>query len=179
MRAICQFLEKSNSVQCLELLDDKVTPLGCEFIGRTLTPGPTCPPVKILKLDHNPFGSQGLINLAAGIKENVNLTTLSLTYCELDHTGARSLMEILIFSKSKMEELILTGNNLRNEGAKMVLNGVSIAKELKKIYLGDNQFNEEQDMLDCIKNCMTRNTNLAKYDFRNNDLNDTGKYTKP
>lgn len=42
-----------------------------------------------------------------------------------------------------MEELILTGNNLRNEGTKMVLNGVSIAKELKKIYLGDNQFNEE------------------------------------
>ena len=47
-------------------------------------------------------------------------------------------MELLIFSKSKLEELILTGNNLRNEGAKMVLNGVSIAKELKKIYLGDN-----------------------------------------
>jgi Ran GTPase-activating protein (RanGAP) involved in mRNA processing and transport len=78
-----------------------------------------------------------------GIKENVNITTLSLTYCSIDHTGARSLMELLIFSKSKMEELILTGNNLRNEGAKMVLNGVSIAKELKKIYLGDNQFNEE------------------------------------
>ena len=41
-----------------------------------------------------------------------------------------------------MEELILTGNSLRNEGAKMVLNGVSIAKELKKIYLADNQLNK-------------------------------------
>jgi hypothetical protein len=91
-----------------------------------------------LKLDHNDFGSAGLIQLCMGIKENVNLTTLSLTYCDIDHTGARSLMEMLIFSKSKLEELILTGNNLRNEGAKMVLNGVSIAKELKKIYLGDN-----------------------------------------
>jgi Ran GTPase-activating protein (RanGAP) involved in mRNA processing and transport len=96
-----------------------------------------------LKLDHNDFGSAGLVKLCLGIKENVNLTTLSLTYCDIDHTGARSLMELLIFSKSKMEELILTGNNLRNEGTKMVLNGVSIAKELKKIYLGDNQFNEE------------------------------------
>ena len=129
-----------------------------------------------MKLDHNNFGSQGLNNLAAGIKENINLTTLSLTYCELDSTAGRSLMEILIFSKSKLEELILTGNNLRNEGAKMVLNGVSIAKELKKIYLGDNQFNEEADMLECIKNCMTRNKSLAKYDFRNNDLQDEGKY---
>ena len=40
---------------------------------------------------------------------------------------------------------------MRSEGAKMVLNGVSIAKELKKIYLADNQFNEEEDMLKGIK----------------------------
>jgi Ran GTPase-activating protein (RanGAP) involved in mRNA processing and transport len=138
VRSICSFLDKNASVLCLELLDDKVSPLGCEFIGKTLTPGPSCPPIQILKLDHNDFGSKGLINLCKGLKENINLTTLSLTYCEIDHTGARSLMELLIFSKSKLEELILTGNNLRNEGAKMVLNGVSIAKELKKIYLGDN-----------------------------------------
>ena len=53
------------------------------------------------------------------------------------------MFELLIFSKSKLEELILTGNHLRNEGVKTVLNGVSVAKELKKIYLGDNQFNED------------------------------------
>lgn len=75
-----------------------------------------------------------------------------------------------------MEELILTGNSLRNEGAKMVLNGVSIAKELKKIYLADNQFNEEESMLNAIKQCMARNKSLARYDFRNNDLRDDGKY---
>jgi len=28
-------------------------------------------------------------------------------------------------------------------------------------------------MLESIKQCMTRNKNLAKYDFRNNDLKDT------
>ena len=83
---------------------------------------------------------------------------------------------MLIFSKSKLEELILTGNQLRNEGVQMVLDGVSIAKELKKIYLADNQFNEDAEMLESIKQCMTRNKNLAKYDFRNNDLKDTGKY---
>ena len=31
-------------------------------------------------------------------------------------------------------------------------------------------------MLESIKGCMTKNKNLAKYDFRNNDLKDTGKY---
>ena len=79
-------------------------------------------------------------------------------------------MQILIFSKSILQELILTGNKLRNEGVKTVLNGVSIAKELKKIYLADSQFNQDEDVLDTIETCMTKNKNLPKYDFRNNDL---------
>ena len=64
-----------------------------------------------------------------------------------------------------------------NEGVKEVLNGVSIAKELKKIYLADNQFNEEPSVLEAIKICMTRNKTLARYDFRNNDFKDDGKLT--
>ena len=40
------------------------------------------------------------------------------------------MFELLIFSKSKMEHLILTGNNLRNEGVKWVLKGVAASKEL-------------------------------------------------
>ena len=31
-------------------------------------------------------------------------------------------------------------------------------------------------MLDAIKSCMQTNKSLAKYDFRNNDLNDKGKF---
>ena len=58
-----------------------------------------------------------------------------------------------------------------------MLNGVSIAKALKKIYLADNQFNEAEEVLNTIKTCMQRNKELARYDFRNNDLKDAGKLT--
>jgi len=71
---------------------------------------------------------------------------------------------------------MLTGNKLGNDGTITILKGVSIAKELKKIYLADNQFNEDQEVLDAIKDCMTRNKNLARYDFRYNALEDVGKY---
>ena len=141
-----------------------------------MKPGSQCPPIVYLKLDHNMFGSAGVNALCQGLKTNEMVKTLSLCYCGIDQGGARSLFEVLIFQKSKLEELILTGNSLRNEGAKMVLNGVSIAKELKKIYLADNQFNEEEDVLDSIKACMGRNKTLARYDFRNNDLRDDGKF---
>ena len=74
--------------------------------------------------------------------------------------------------------MMLTGNKLGNDGTITVLKGVSIAKELKKIYLADNQFNEDQEVLDAIKDCMTRNKNLARYDFKYNALEDIGKYFK-
>lgn len=99
-----------------------------------------------------------------------------MQYCGIDEEGARPLFEVLIFSKTKLEEMILTGNTLRNEGVKIILNGVSIAKELKKIYIADNSFNEELEMLEAIKGCMTKNKTLAKYDLRFNDLKDEGKY---
>lgn len=177
VRAVCEFLAKRTSeVNCLEFLDCKVTPLGCEFIGKCLNkPFAHCPPVAMLKLDHNQFGSDGMNALCQGLKANEWMKTLSLTYCGLDHRAGRSLFEILIFQKSKLEELILTGNQLRNEGVMTVLNGVSISKALKKIYLADNQFNEAEEVLDCIKTCMQRNKELARYDFRNNDLKDAGK----
>ena len=108
--------------------------------------------------------------MSAGIQTNQNIKTLSLTYCGIDHNGARALFEILIYSKSKLTELILTGNNLRDEGTVEVLNGVSVAKELSKIYLADNQFHESDQVLATIKSCMTRNKTLAKYDFKNNNL---------
>ena len=38
----------------------------------------------------------------------------------------------------------LSGNFLRNEGVRRVLLGTSIAKNLKKILLADNQFNDDE-----------------------------------
>jgi Ran GTPase-activating protein (RanGAP) involved in mRNA processing and transport len=79
-----------------------------------------------------------VLRLAEGLAINPVLKMLSLTYCGIDHEGARGLFEILIYTKSALEELHLEGNILRSEGAITVLEGVSIAKSLKKIYLADN-----------------------------------------
>ena len=103
---------------------------------------------------------------------NEFIQELSLKFCSLDQDCARGLMEMLIYSKSKLKQLYLNGNNLRNEGTIKVLKGVSAAKELVKIHLADNQFNDDQEVLDAIKSCMTTNKNLGQYDFQYNDLKD-------
>ena len=85
VRAICEFLRiRCSPVLILELLDNKITSLGCEFIGRTLTPGPMCPPICYLKLDHNNFGAKGVEMLCEGLKTNEMVKLLSLCYCGID-----------------------------------------------------------------------------------------------
>ena len=100
-----------------------------------------------MKLDHNPFGSAGLNALVKGIHSNEFLKHLSFTYCHLDADYSQSIFELLIYSKSKVEELYLTGNELKNEGVIKVMKGVSANKSLKRLGLADNQFNEDEDVL--------------------------------
>lgn len=134
------------------------------------------PQIQILKLDHNEFGSQGMIRLADGLAINPVIKILSVTYCGIDAEAAQAIFEILIFTKSVLEEFNLTGNLLRNEGVKRVLQGVSIAKSLKKIYLADNQFScDDDEVMKTIDVCMCKNTSLGRYDFRYNHVTVEGK----
>ena len=137
VRAICQFIELGKGTLFLELLDNKITSLGCEFIARALHPRVN-PTIQILKLDHNEFGAAGVNQLSEALAINPVLRVLSLTYCGIDHTAAQALFEILIYTRSALEEVNLSGNSLGNEGTCRVLMGTAIAKSLKKIYLADN-----------------------------------------
>jgi len=43
---------------------------------------------------------------------NPTINLLSLTYCNINYEGARPIFEILIYTKSNLKELNLTGNHL-------------------------------------------------------------------
>ena len=101
---------------------------------------------------------------------------LSLTYCGIDAEGAEALFEIMIYQRSALEEVNLSGNVLMNEGVIKLLQGLSISKSLKKILIADNQFSEEQSVLDALKLCMTRNEKLTKYDLKFNNIGENGKF---
>ena len=133
-------METTNTVAFLELLDNNITALGCEFLGKALHPKMQAikPEIQILKLDHNNFGAEGVMALSEGLAVNPTLRLLSLTYCGITKEGAEAIFEILIYSKSALEEINLTGNLLKEEGVIKVFQGVSIAKNLKKLYVADN-----------------------------------------
>jgi len=112
--------------------------------------------------------------LAEGLRINKNIVQLSLTYCNIDCDGARAIFEILLFQGSVLEEIDLGGNHLRNEGTIEVLRGASAAKSLKKLSLQDNQFMEEDEVLDAIQFCMEKNQGLGRYNFKYNFIGDYG-----
>jgi len=100
---------------------------------------------------------------------------LSLTYCGTDKDAAQALFEIMIYTKSALEDVNLSGNVLGNEGVERVLIGTSVAKSLKKLSLADNQFQDDEDWLKAIRFCMEKNLKLTKYDFKYNNISDNGK----
>ena len=114
-RAVCQYIAACPTVAMLELLDNQISPLGCEHLGKILHPSAKVQLIQV-KLDHNRFGSAGLKFLADGLSQNKIIEELSLTYCDIDESGARYLFEILIYTQSVLQTLSLNGNHLRNEG---------------------------------------------------------------
>jgi hypothetical protein len=56
----------------------------------------------------------------------------------------------------------------------IVFRGLSINKNIKKIYLADNQFDESDEVLDAIRNCFIKNKSLGRYDIRYNNIMDKG-----
>lgn len=172
-RAVCQCLAQLKSVFKLDLLDNKLSPLSCEFISNLVHPKSNTA-LEILKLDHNDFGSKGVTLLAEGLAINKTIKNLSLSYCNIDAGGARALFEVLIYSQSQLEELYLNGNHLRNEGMVVLLRGLSINKNLKMINVADNQFNDDTAVLDAIEGCWKKNKSLGWYNFSYNNLFDNG-----
>ena len=112
--------------------------------------------------------------MAQNLGNNSQIQILSLTYCQIGVEGAHGLFEIIIYQNSKILELGLTGNPILNEGAIKIFQGLACAKSLNTIYISDCQWEANEQVMAAIKNCMTTNLLLAKYDIKHNSIEDEG-----
>ena len=79
VRFVCKYLTACYSLELIDLLDNNLTPLSCEFIGKSLV-SPHCR-LQQLKLDNNLIRTIGLGHLAIGLRQNNVIDKLSLKYC--------------------------------------------------------------------------------------------------
>jgi len=128
----------------------------------------------MIKLDHNPIGDDGALILAQSLGYNPDVNLLSLTYCEIGSLGAEGLFEIIIYQNSKMVELALTGNPLKDEGIIKIFTGLAAAKALNSVYLSDCQWEDTEPVLASLEMAMKNNTTLGKYDLKHNTISEEG-----
>lgn len=100
LRVICNFMNKCHSVEELNLQDNGITKLGCEFLGKTLALEES--PLTVLKLDDNPLTTEGLRLLSVGLRLNNKIEKLSLKNCQISSEGGRIIQVILANINSKI-----------------------------------------------------------------------------
>jgi len=79
-----------------------------------------------------------------------------------------------MYQASKLEQINISGNRLENAGIIKVFSGISIAKSLHKVFMADNGFDDEDDVLEAMRNCFLRNKTLGRYDIRYNNFSEDG-----
>lgn len=77
-------------LEILDLMDNEVGLLGCQFLSKVLHPASMTKLLK-LKLDHNIIGAEGLAILSQGLAQNDTIEKLSLNYCGITSEGAKYL----------------------------------------------------------------------------------------
>lgn len=172
-RSICDYLMLPEA-ECKDLhfTDNGMTPLGCEFLGKTLGPNGN-KMVNLLRLDYNQFGAAGVAALSMGLSQNSNLRHLSLQYCGITEEGGQYIGHILMFRWNILECLNLRGNYLKERGIIDVFSGARRSK-LETLDVYDNKFRDEPEVLEALKELMVANKTLVTYDLGGNFISDAG-----
>ena len=173
MRAISQYLINNPSVTALDVTNCAIGPLSCEFIGNIFGPG-SRNFISKLKIDYNEIGDKGLEKLAVGLRTNTTLSQLSLGYCNITSEGARFLLEIVINQKTQLKELNLQGNHLRNYGVVILFRALSVNNSIESVDLTDNQFGEEETVIEALKDLVIRNKSIKHLNFTYNGFYEEG-----
>ena len=173
MRSLSLYLTVNASVGNLDLTNCAIGPLGCEFLGNIFGPG-SRNVINKLKIDYNDIGDKGMEMLAAGLRVNNTLSEVSLAYCNIGQEAARFLLEIVINQKTQIKDINLQGNHLRNHGVCVLFRGLTINKSVETVNLTDNQFGEEEEVMESLKNLILKNKSVRYLDFTYNGFYEEG-----
>lgn len=80
----------------------------------------------------------GLAGLVRGLRTNITLKQLHLQFCNLDSTSGEHLSDLLSFSRSSLEVLNLSGNQLGGKGLEDLCKGLVNNTKLTTLLIADN-----------------------------------------
>ncbi|KAI0219254.1 Ran GAP Rna1, partial [Massospora cicadina] len=114
--------------------------------------------LEILDLQDNTFIETGSYALSSVLSNWPKLRILNVGDCLLKAKGGMILAEALIQVKPKnLEELILTYNEINEEGALKLAEAVKHLKQLKRLELNGNNFEQDSAATEAIRSSLLGN----------------------
>ncbi|KAL3880177.1 hypothetical protein ACJMK2_032441 [Sinanodonta woodiana] len=101
------------------------------------------PKLRILNLNDNTFTEKGADIMAKVLVKLTNLEVINFGDCLIRTRGAKAIAEALAPGHEKLRELILSGNEIRKDGASAVAESVENKAHLTLLDLDANQLGEE------------------------------------
>jgi hypothetical protein len=160
---------KNYNINILEFINCGIEKLGCEFISRMLYPTLSYN-IKILILDYNKIGDEGLKELTKGLSCNITINYLSLNYCEITNDGMPYLKSIFENDNSGLEKLYVQGNHIGNESMSELLDLLSTKEELplEEINLSNTNIGSNATFINSLLLCMKNNKTIHTYNLKYN-----------
>lgn len=139
----CASLEHLGPVPAMELRMGRTTALELENRGLGPTEGVAlggllkgaAGGLKTLMLAQNKIGDSGAIRIADGIQTHGALVTLSLEDCGIGADGAMALGDALMRASSRLKTLVLAENQIGDQGARAIGEGLKTNMALETIGL--------------------------------------------
>lgn len=169
---LCAAIPDLPAVKKLEVLDCMITKVGCVSLGACLSKEST--KLKILRVDHNAFGSSGLQALLEGLSMNSSLTIFSAQYCGVQADAGPALGGCLKRDNIILKSLNLCGNNLGAPGIANMALGMKDNKTLTDLNIALNQFGKEPRVIQALAQAFRACTQLSRINMDGNLIGNEG-----
>lgn len=164
-------------IEYLELTDNDISASGAYSIGRGLSVGMNKTLTSLVMDFNRTLQSDGVAALCKGLATNSTLKNLSLKHCGIDETGAAAIANMLLFKRSSLISLDLTGNCLKAQGLIDLCDGLKENSSLKAIRMADigiGQSEEDMKSLEIFSCVLSTNSSLMAVDLLHNRIGTKG-----
>ncbi|XP_065917475.1 NLR family CARD domain-containing protein 3-like [Dysidea avara] len=161
-RYLCRDTKKDQEISVIDLMENNLTDVSLPLISEIII---YCCPY-ILRLGCNQFSSLEDITKAVIISSAPKV--LDMWGCNITAQGAKAIVDMM----SHIVELVISNNNLSDEGAKYVAQGLVKTKSLQVLYIVDNKIGSEGIVT--IARGLSLNTSLKVLNMTNNVIDQDG-----